>query len=37
MLNLAVARADERAPKAGPVFGAIKARLCAEVIAELTT
>ena len=32
----AVARAEERAAKAGPVFGAIKARLYAEVIAELT-
>lgn len=37
VLNAAVALAAERAPKAGAVFGAIKARLYAEVIAELTT
>ena len=37
VLDVAVALAAERAPKAGPVFGAIKARLYAEVIAELTT
>ena len=37
VLDVAVALAEERAPKAGPVFGAIKARLYAEVIAELTT
>jgi hypothetical protein len=36
VLDVAVARAEERAAKAGPVFGAIKARLYAEVIAELT-
>jgi Delta3-Delta2-enoyl-CoA isomerase len=30
-----VARAEALAPKAGAVFGAIKARLYAEVIAEL--
>jgi len=36
VLDVAVARAEERAPKAGAVFGAIKARLYAEVIAELT-
>ena len=36
VLDLAVALAEERAAKAGPVFGAIKARLYAEVIAELT-
>ena len=36
MLDIAIARAQERAAKAGPVFGAIKARLYAEVIAELT-
>jgi enoyl-CoA hydratase/carnithine racemase len=36
VLDMAVARAEERAPKAGAVFGAIKARLYAEVIAELT-
>ena len=35
VLDVAVARAEERAPKAGAVFGAIKARLYAEVIAEL--
>jgi enoyl-CoA hydratase/carnithine racemase len=33
--DAAVAIAEERAPKAGAVFGAIKARLYAEVIAEL--
>ena len=37
VLDVAVALAEERAPKAGPVFGAIKARLYAEVIAELKT
>jgi enoyl-CoA hydratase/carnithine racemase len=37
VLDAAVAIAEERAAKAGPVFGAIKARLYAEVIAELTT
>jgi enoyl-CoA hydratase/carnithine racemase len=37
VLDTAVAIAEERAAKAGPVFGAIKARLYAEVIAELTT
>lgn len=36
VLEVAIARAEERAPKAGAVFGAIKARLYAEVIAELT-
>lgn len=36
VLEIAIARAQERAAKAGPVFGAIKARLYAEVIAELT-
>jgi Delta3-Delta2-enoyl-CoA isomerase len=36
VLDLAVALAEERAAKAGAVFGAIKARLYAEVIAELT-
>ncbi|MCV7301725.1 enoyl-CoA hydratase/isomerase family protein [Mycobacterium barrassiae] len=36
VLDVAVARAEALAPKAGPVFGAIKARLYAEVIAELT-
>jgi Delta3-Delta2-enoyl-CoA isomerase len=35
VVNAAVALAEERAPKAGAVFGAIKARLYAEVIAEL--
>lgn len=35
VVDAAVARADALAPKAGPVFGAIKARLYAEVIAEL--
>ena len=35
VLDVAVARAEERAAKAGAVFGAIKARLYAEVIAEL--
>ena len=35
VLDVAIARAEERAPKAGAVFGAIKARLYAEVIAEL--
>jgi Delta3-Delta2-enoyl-CoA isomerase len=35
VLDIAVARAEELAPKAGAVFGAIKARLYAEVIAEL--
>jgi Delta3-Delta2-enoyl-CoA isomerase len=35
VLDVAVARAEELAPKAGAVFGAIKARLYAEVIAEL--
>ena len=37
VLDLAVARAEELAAKAGPVLGAIKSRLYAEVIAELTT
>lgn len=37
MLDLAVARAEELAAKAGPVLGAIKSRLYAEVVAELTT
>ncbi len=36
VLDAAVARAEALAPKAGAVFGAIKARLYAEVIAELT-
>jgi Delta3-Delta2-enoyl-CoA isomerase len=36
VLEIAIARAQERAAKAGPVFGAIKARLYAEVISELT-
>ncbi len=36
VLGIAVARAEALAPKAGAVFGAIKARLYAEVIAELT-
>jgi Delta3-Delta2-enoyl-CoA isomerase len=35
VLDIAVARAEALAPKAGAVFGAIKARLYAEVIAEL--
>lgn len=35
VLDIAVARAEELAPKAGAVFGAIKARLYVEVIAEL--
>lgn len=35
VLDVAVARAEALAPKAGAVFGAIKARLYAEVIAEL--
>ena len=35
VLDIAVARAEELASKAGAVFGAIKARLYAEVIAEL--
>ena len=35
VLDAAVARAEALAPKAGAVFGAIKARLYAEVIAEL--
>jgi Delta3-Delta2-enoyl-CoA isomerase len=35
VLDVAVAQAEERAPKAGVVFGAIKARLYAEIIAEL--
>ncbi|MGV0792026.1 enoyl-CoA hydratase-related protein [Mycolicibacterium sp. XJ1819] len=35
LLGAAVALAEERAAKAGPVFGAIKARLYAEMIAEL--
>lgn len=36
VVDAAVALAEERAPKAGAVFGAIKARLYAEVIAALT-
>jgi enoyl-CoA hydratase/carnithine racemase len=36
VLDVASALAEERAAKAGPVFGAIKARLYAEVITELT-
>ena len=36
VLEVALARAEERAAKAGAVFGAIKARLYAEIIAELT-
>lgn len=36
VLDAAIAIAEERSAKAGPVFGAIKARLYAEVIAELT-
>lgn len=35
VVDAAIARAEELAAKAGPVFGAIKARLYAEVIAEL--
>lgn len=35
VLEVAVARAEALAPKAGEVFGAIKARLYAEVVAEL--
>lgn len=35
VLDAAVARAETLAPKAGAVFGAIKARLYAEVVAEL--
>lgn len=35
VLDVAVARAEERAAKAGAVFGTIKARLYGEVIAEL--
>ncbi|MGE0215549.1 enoyl-CoA hydratase-related protein [Mycolicibacterium sp.] len=37
VVDVAVARAEERAGKAGPTFGAIKARLYGEVVAELTT
>lgn len=36
VLEVAVARAEERAAKAGPVLGAIKSRLYGEVIAALT-
>jgi enoyl-CoA hydratase/carnithine racemase len=36
VLDLAVARAEERAAKAGPTLGAIKARFYAEVIEALT-
>lgn len=36
VLDIAVARAAERAPKAGPTMGAIKARLYGEVIAALS-
>lgn len=36
VVDAAVARAEERAAKAGPVLGAIKARLYAEVVEELT-
>jgi enoyl-CoA hydratase/carnithine racemase len=36
MLDIAVARAQERAAKAGPTMGAIKARLYGEVIEALT-
>lgn len=36
ILDVAVARAEERAAKAGPVLGTIKARLYGEVLAELT-
>jgi enoyl-CoA hydratase/carnithine racemase len=36
VLEIAVARAQERAAKAGPTMGAIKARLYAEVIESLT-
>lgn len=35
LLDIAVARAAERAPKAGPTMGAIKATLYAEVVATL--
>ena len=35
LFDMAVARAEERAAKAGPTIGAIKARLYGEVIAEL--
>jgi enoyl-CoA hydratase/carnithine racemase len=35
VLDAAIARAEALAPKAGEVFGAIKARLYAEVVAEL--
>jgi enoyl-CoA hydratase/carnithine racemase len=37
VLDVAVARAEERAAKAGPTLGAIKARLYAEVIEALTS
>ncbi len=37
VLDTAVTRAEALAPKAGTVFGAIKTRLYAEVIAELKT
>jgi enoyl-CoA hydratase/carnithine racemase len=35
VLDIAITRAEALAPKAGAVFGAIKARLYAEVVAEL--
>jgi Delta3-Delta2-enoyl-CoA isomerase len=35
-LDAAVARAEERATKAGPVLGAIKSRLYGEVVEALT-
>jgi hypothetical protein len=34
-LDIALARAEERAAKAGPTMGAIKARLYGEVVAAL--
>lgn len=37
LLDIAVARAEERAPKAGPTMGAIKSRLYGEVVDALTT
>jgi enoyl-CoA hydratase/carnithine racemase len=36
LLDIAVARAEERAAKAGPTMGAIKARLYGEVVEALT-
>jgi enoyl-CoA hydratase/carnithine racemase len=36
VLDIAVARAEQRAAKTGPTMGAIKARLCGEVVEALT-